>query len=103
MFEYSSIRFAYLTGQVGICARSVRYIWGPVRDTKERLSTFGTATMEALWVQLDNLKWEVNRLDVESRQLREADTEASKLVELQADLEQSKAEVAALTERVRAY
>ena len=59
--------------------------------------------MEALWVQLDNLKWEVNRLDVENRQLREADTEASKLVDLQADLEQSKAEVAALTQRVRAY
>ena len=46
---------------------------------------------------------EVNRLDVENRQLREADTEASKLVDLQADLEQSKAEVAALTQRVRAY
>ena len=33
--------------------------------------------MEALRVQLDNLKWEVNRLDVENRQLREADTEAT--------------------------
>ena len=59
--------------------------------------------MEALQTQIDNLQWEVNRLDVENRHLREADTEASKLVDLQTELEQSKAEVATLTEVVRAY
>ena len=53
--------------------------------------------MEALRTQLDNLEWEVNRLDVENRWLREAVTEACKLVDLQTELEQSKAEVATLT------
>ena len=103
LLEYSAISFAYRTSQASSRAGSVRYIWGPVRDIRKRLSTFGTATMEALRTQLDNLQWEVNRLDVENRRLREADTEACKLMDLQTELEQSMAEVATLTERVRAY
>ena len=97
------ISFGYRTSQASSRAGSVRYIWGPVWEIRKRLSTFGTATMEALRTQPDNLQWEFNRLDVENRRLREADTEVCKLVDLQTELEQSKVEVATLTERVRAY
>ena len=38
--------------------------------------------MEALQTQLDNLQWEVNRLQAENRILRDQDTEASKRVDL---------------------
>ena len=59
--------------------------------------------MEALRTQLDNLRWEVNRLDVENRRLRAEDQEASKRVDLEAELEETRGDVAGLTERVTAY
>ena len=52
--------------------------------------------MEALRDQLESLQWEVNRLDVENRWLREADEQATKLVDLQTELEQSKNEAVTL-------
>ena len=54
--------------------------------------------MEALQTKLDNLQWEVNRLDGENQRLRDEDAEASVRVDLEAELEQSKGEV---TERVK--
>ena len=57
--------------------------------------------MEALQTKLDNLQWEVNRLDGENQRLRDEDAEASVRVDLEAELEQSKGEVARLTERVK--
>ena len=58
--------------------------------------------MKALWTQLDSLRWEVNRLDVENRELREADEQAMRLVDLETELEQSKNKAAMLQERLRA-
>ena len=52
--------------------------------------------MEALRTQLDNLQWEVNRLGAENRRLRDEDQEASSCVDLEAELQQSKAEAAQL-------
>ena len=57
--------------------------------------------MEALRTQLDSLQWEVNRLDVENQELREADEQATRLVDLETELEQSKNEAAMLQERLR--
>ena len=39
--------------------------------------------MEALETQVDNLQWEVNRLEAENKSLRAQDTEASKRVDLE--------------------
>ena len=52
--------------------------------------------MDALQTQLDRLQWEVNRLDAENRQMREADEQATRLVDLQTVLDQSKNEAATL-------
>ena len=57
--------------------------------------------MEALRTQLESLQWEVNRLYVENRELREADEQATRLVDLETELEQSKNEAAMLQERPR--
>lgn len=59
--------------------------------------------MEALRTQVDNLQWDVNRLDAENRWLREENPDATRAVDLEAELEQLKADVARLTKRVRAY
>ena len=57
--------------------------------------------MEALRTQLESLQWEVNRLYVKNRELREADEQATRLVDLETELEQSKNEAAMLQERLR--
>ena len=61
------------------------------------------AAVEALRMQIDSFQWEVNRLDAESLKLRSQSEEASTRVDLKAELEQSKQEVAGLTEQLRAY
>ena len=38
-------------------------------------------------MQLDNLQWEINRLEAENRVLRDQDAEASKQVDLQLQVE----------------
>ena len=58
--------------------------------------------MEALRNKLESLQWEVNRLDTENWWLREADEQATRLVDLQIELEQSKNEAVMLQERLRA-
>jgi len=57
--------------------------------------------MESLRTQIDNLQWEVNRLDAENRRLRDGDAEVSARVDLEAELEQSKIEIAQMAERVQ--
>ena len=52
--------------------------------------------MEALRNKLESLQWEVNRLDTENWWLREADEQATRLVDLQIELEQSKNEAVML-------
>ena len=56
--------------------------------------------MEGLRTKLDGLQWEVNRLEVENRRLREGDAEASVRVDLEGELERSKAELAQMAARV---
>ena len=46
------------------------------------------------------LQWEVNRLEVENRRLREGDAEAGARVDLEGELERSKAELAQMAARV---
>ena len=84
--------------------RPKRYIWGPVRERRatsdgssadERVTSCGTmATVEALRTRLDALQWENNRLEAENRRLREEHPEESRVLTLEAELEQSKNEVA---------
>ena len=54
--------------------------------------------MEALRTQVDNLQWEVNRLEAENRSLRAQDTEASKRVDLELEVEQVTKELQSLQE-----
>ena len=54
--------------------------------------------MEALRTQLDNLQWEVNRLEAENRILRDQDTEASKRVDLTLQVEQAARELQSVQE-----
>ena len=54
--------------------------------------------MEALQMQLDNLQWEVNRLEAENRVLSDQDTKASKLVDLQLQVEQATEELRSVQE-----
>ena len=46
--------------------------------------------MEALRTQMDNLQWEVNRLEAENRMLRATDWEASERVDLELEIKQLK-------------
>ena len=55
-------------------------------------------SVEALRTQIDNLQWEVNWLDAENRNLRSHDEGESKIVDLEAELEQAKVAVAGLSE-----
>ena len=47
---------------------------------------------------MDNLQWEVNRLEAENRSLRAQDTEASKRVDLELEFEQVTEELRSLQE-----
>ena len=67
------------------------------------MSSVTAANMEALRTQLDGLQWEVNRLDAENRKLRGEDAEAGARIDLEAELEQSREEVARLAECVRTH
>ena len=59
--------------------------------------------MEALRTKVDSLQWEVNRLDAENRRLRAENPVVSEQVDLEAELEQSRSDVADLTSRLQAY
>ena len=59
--------------------------------------------VEALRTQIDSLQWEVNRLDAKNLKLRSQSAEASTRVDLEAELERTKQDVAGLTEQLRAY
>ena len=58
--------------------------------------------MKALRTQNDSLQWEIHRLDAENRKLRSGNPEASDRLDLEAELEQTKADAAALTEQLQA-
>ena len=81
-----------------------------LRDATARYATVGASPgirdtfdrdMEALRTKIDNLQWEVNRLDAENRRLRDENADGSARVDLEAELEQSKVEVARMAERVK--
>ena len=54
--------------------------------------------MEALRMQVDNLQWEVNRIEAENRSLRAQDTKASKRVDLELEVEKVTKELQSLQE-----
>ena len=49
---------------------------------------------------MDNLQWEVNKLEAENRSLRAQDTEASKQVDLELEVEQVTEELRSLKEEL---
>ena len=57
---------------------------------------------EALRTQVDNLQWEVNRLDAENKKLRSANESVSRCVDLELELQQSKEDAAELTRQAEA-
>jgi len=57
--------------------------------------------MEALRVQVDNLQWEVNRLDAENQMLRAQDVKASKQVDLELEIEQLKQNASKATKELQ--
>ena len=57
---------------------------------------------EALRTQLDNLQWEVDRLDAENSKLQSLDEAAGRCVDLEGELVGARKEVTALGERVKA-
>ena len=61
------------------------------------------SVMEALRTQNDNLRWELNRLDVENRRLRSENPDLGTRLDLETELKQAKNDVAELTEQVQAY
>ena len=52
--------------------------------------------MEALRTKVDGLQWEVNRLDAENRKLRDEKPEQGDRLDLAAELERAKGDVAEL-------
>ena len=61
----------------------------------------GMAQTETLRTKVDNLQWEVNRLDAENRRLRDDNPETAARVDLEAELEWAKGDVVMLTERTQ--
>ena len=59
--------------------------------------------MDALRTKMDNLQWEINRLDAENRRLRSENPDASDRVDRETELEQARTDVAASNERARMY
>ena len=57
--------------------------------------------MEALRTRVDNLQWEVQRLEVENRKLRERDPAAGERVDREAELESARANVEEMAERIK--
>ena len=57
--------------------------------------------MEALRTQVDSLNWEVQRLDVENRKLRERDPAAEERVDREAELESAKADLVEMATRIK--
>jgi len=57
--------------------------------------------MEALRVQVDNLQWEVNRLDVENQMLRAQDVKASERVDSELEIEQLKLDASKATKELQ--
>ena len=57
--------------------------------------------MEALRTQVDSLNWEVQRLDVENRKLRERDPAAEERVDREVELESAKADLMEMATRIK--
>ena len=57
--------------------------------------------MEALRTQVDSLKWEVQRLEVENRRIREQNPVGSERVDCEAELERAKTDVTEMATRMR--
>ena len=57
--------------------------------------------MEALRTQVDSLSWEIQRLEVENRKLRERNPVASEQIDLEAEYERAKRDVDELTSRLQ--
>ena len=57
-------------------------------------------SLEALRTQMDTLKREMGQLEIENLRLRDSNPDQERLLELEAELEQSKEEISHLTERL---
>ena len=59
--------------------------------------------MEALQLKVNNLGWEVKRLDTENRKLRDQHPEGAKRVDAKIELEQARGDVTQLTKELKSY
>ena len=55
---------------------------------------------EALKTQIDNLQWEINRLDSENQKLRDVNPERSRFVDVESELSLAKEDITNLTAEV---
>ena len=83
--------------------RSMRkhYIWGPVRDVATRTMSWSERPMEALWTQIDGLRWEVQRLEVENRWLREQNPVTSAQLHSQMELVGARTNISKMTDCIK--
>ena len=58
---------------------------------------------EALQLKVENLGWEISRLDAENKKLRDQHPDRATLVDVERELEQARGDVAKLTEEAKAY
>ena len=59
--------------------------------------------MEALQLKVDNLGWEVKRLDAENQKLRDQCPEKAKRVDAEIELEQAEGDINQLTKELKSY
>ena len=59
--------------------------------------------MEALQLKVDNLRWEVKRLDAENQKLRDQYPEKAKRVDAEIELEQAQGDINQLTKELKSY
>ena len=94
-----SVWNATFGGQSGILLVSEHRDQEPVEPTGSR--GYIATTMSTLRLQLENLKWEANRLDAENRKLRDERPAASTLVDLESELERAREDTATSMQTTR--
>ena len=61
----------------------------------------GTVEMEALRTRIDSLQWELNKLDVENKRLRDGDPETAARLDAEEELQRTKEDARKLEERAQ--
>ena len=59
--------------------------------------------MEALKLKVQNLEWELNKLDAENRKLQSDNLDLGERVDLEGELKQAQGEVVVVTEQLKFF